>query len=438
MHSLHWLTSIFFIAFASAVAAQIDERCLKPHDLTQTNPACVENFDACSYIMGFGTEFGAIQIVWLDTGDICGWHYDGTRMDGTNFADGKLSVRLFEADTLNEWGAPAEDTSYSLRSAATLEKSLTESLVIWEGTTIDVGNNIKSEPVFLQRARIIDGEDTSIDYEDLDVATRSALEAEANFRFNEGHGAYYCGDGGCDDNFVYVQVEPSKAEEYLSTLRASNFDVIGVEWAEDNSWCAGFHGAAREDLLCSIVEAIPLRSPEVTMQLREIPGVVIAYRSGGAAGADATSFFLSTNEFLKDERTMDGFKAATVFDGAIRSIYPNSALYEFSEPEFSDNSLKWEIVGRSDALQRIQNPSREQKNEWWKVRVQLAILQKNAGDYFLSLGLPETKVTTWGFSSTPSADKFATELTNDPRFLQFRNRLMSAIARGVPGEIFIP
>lgn len=439
MRTLFWIIFSNLLLFSSiAEATEIDKRCLRPDDQTQTNAACIKNFDACSYIMGFGAEFGALQIIWLEDGAICGWNYDGHRLDGRNSAPGKLSVRLFKPDVLNEWGGPANGTTFSLHSTAKLKKTITEKMIVWHGSTEDVGFNINPELVFLQKRRFFEREEKPSNEKFVDEYVKLKTKEDPDFYINEGHGAYYCGDGGCSDNHIFVYVDPSKSEEYMYRLKASNLDVVSTVWSEDPEVCSGLHVEKNVNLLCSVVEAVPLRSPEVTMLLRDLPGVVTAYRSGGGAGADATSFFLSTNEFLKDSRTMDGFKAAAVFDKAIRLAYPTSSYYEISDVEFSDNSLKWNVIGRSDALQRVKNPSRDQKNEWWKIRIQLAVLQKNAGEYFLSLGLPETRVTTWGFSSTPSADKFVTELTNDRRFLEFRNRIMSAIAFGVPGNIEIP
>lgn len=412
----------------------------------QTNADCVHSSDNCTYIMGFGSIFAPIQLTWFQNGRVCGWNYEGHRFSAINYADGKLSVKVYSAETSDETGSRIWKISY----LADLRKVVGDTHVIWEGNS----NETKEggvEPVYVQRLRIFD--ESSDESEPLTPQSEAEVELIENEEEHEKlflsqHGAYYCGDGGCDDNFVYVAVLESKKNDFLRRIRTSNFDIIDfkeINYNEHCSWLPEALFVADQEnkvdlgpLNCFKIEAIPLRSPEVTMKLRDLSEVAYARRTGGGAGADATSFFLETEEFLLDDRTLDGFKAATHFDEAIRNFFPSSDHYEISEPIFTNNSLYWDVKGRGFALQKIKNPSPDQLAEWWKIRVQLVILQANAGEYFLSLGLPETRITSWGFSSPPSDAKFEVELTNDERFIAFRNRIMSAVAKNIKGSIFIP
>ena len=465
---------------------------------------CLDYPDNCNYQLSVGAIFTPIYMYFYENDLVCGGYpYGRLRIEGHNHAEGKIKLSILEKIGGNEYVEENENRKIIYQGDVT--KRLTEELIIWEGFVYSLDGS-ERQPIYIKRIRSLPNENVfytlksnwvnlpigSWDKEALSLV--GATDFDSDIVTKELHGAYYCGDGGCEPEGIGVLVKKTEVEEFLDRLNKSGLpytraelgkdnedllycdvnesynliskrlaDEIGVEDEEElysnpelvpmgaSHFSSGDSLAQSEiqedsdrpaarlenEFVCIHVYAVPLREPYVTMALREFPEVYVARRFGGGAGADAISFFLETQTLLSDTNSLNFKNAVEAFGSAMVNYFPNSPNYEISEPVFRNNSLFWNIKGRRTALEKRNNFSDAEAAEWWKVRVQLLIAQKNFGDYILLLGLPETRTINWGLSSFPVDEKFTKELTNDQRFLDFRNRLIGALTKELNGMVFI-
>ena len=415
------------------------------------DPNNVEGQEWRDYIFSMGSIFAPMAMVWDEGVGGCVsalWEEGNTHFGAINRV--VVRERRGTQALVHFFLAGSNDAPRSPVATATLNRKYSNGIVTWEGIAVS-HDLMVGEPVYLK--------EQSYHLQEPSKPDRSLKHlVDHDFRVGEGHGAYYCGDGGCDGPEVLTIVGKNDVASFKRDLNLSGFEYVNYyEIADEfceipaitSAYSSGFTRAHFDaegnrvdpielDAVCFDVVAVPLREPQLTIALRSMPQVQFARRYGGMAGTYATSFSLSTLRFLDDYRNLDVLAASTFFDNALRKYYlQDDADIEVLAPVFRDNSLIWQLKGRRVAFEKRANFSGADEAEWWKIQIQMAIFQQNYGTYYLSLGLPETRVAYWGFDEFPADEKFeGGELTNDERFLDFRDRLMGVLTKDVAGTMF--
>jgi hypothetical protein len=120
---------------------------------------------------------------------------------------------------------------------------------------------------------------------------------------------------------------------------------------------------------------------------------------------------MSTDPYLGRRFTHGGRQAVQFPPGAVAvfgeaiSTYFGGTGVTVSGPFARQNSFFWEFKGRRFQFERITTPSAAERTEWWKVRLQVAITEKNGGEYVSIVGLPETRISSWALDTVPNDEK---------------------------------
>ncbi|MCW2307948.1 hypothetical protein [Rhodobium gokarnense] len=450
------------------------------NDDPSSSNECLQELDRCTYRASIGSIFKPIYLIFYDNKLVCGGDpYGRLRIEGHNYEQGKIDIAVLEKIGGNDYFEENEKRKVIYRGALT--KRITKELIIWEGY-VRTPDGSEQQSAYIKRNRefrnIFANKFESPpfgvwDKELIAQVENSDLEDGYIYSSKELHGAYYCGDGGCEAEGIGVIVRKDEIDHFLARLKKSGLQYLSVKFSTDddrlfcyissygsqiyeriaktlgiedeqdfydetNPEAAKAAKSLKDEFICIHVNAVPLHEPHVTMSLRKFPEVYAARRLGGGAGADAISFFVNGQTFLRDSNSLNFGRAIEVFGSALGTYYPSSSNYDISDPFVRNNSIFWNVKGRRVALEKRRNFSVAEAAEWWKLRIQLFIAQKNFQEYVLVLNLPETRVTNWGFDSFPVDEKFEKELTNDPRFLDFRDRLIGVLTKEINDPVFIP
>jgi hypothetical protein len=181
----------------------------------------------------------------------------------------------------------------------------------------------------------------------------------------------------------------------------------------------------------------PFEEGTVVNTLKLKSYVRAARRFGGDAGTDTDTLVIKSDTLLSQNLRINIPVAIPIFQDAITKYFDGTGL---PVPDVSSrqNSLMWVLKGRRAQFEKTANPSPAERSEWWKVRLQVAITEANAGTYILVVGMPETRTTAWALDSVPTDEKFTTELTNDNRFLDLQGRLIVAMTKFIAAAKVLP
>lgn len=421
------LALLFFLItpFASAYA-QCQSQIVTAEGSEPNNDTCIENWDACTYLMGVGAIFSPVNLTWYSDGTVCGGYpYGDLRIEGHNHAAGKMTIYV-----LLEASDSQRDTIFS----GELTKRLTTRSIIWEGTASSPDG--RSEPIYLKRSRF-----PPTDLSPIKIPTRTSEQTDLEFQYGAGHGAYYCGDGGCDAAGVFVVVNAGSEASFLTDLANSDIkhrDVTRVPETDSANICnIGPHNT-RLDLggnACFIVSPVPLFEPETTMALRQFDNVIYTRRFGGEATVDETSFMLEDGQLLINRNTVNTGALSALYNDTIAensmSLQEFDSFLQISEP----NALSWKIQSNRSVFDniRLAHPN----VEWWQFTLRLYVAQKNFGQYVLALEITDGKS---GFAKAGEliADDALTGTISDEDMLHIHARLFAMISKNVPRHIFIP
>jgi hypothetical protein len=234
----------------------------------------------------------------------------------------------------------------------------------------------------------------------------------------------FCGDGGCDPLTINVAVKKGSEAQLLRD--AKNMSISKIEPVKE---CETYQ--LKKDEVCFLATTYPLEEGQVVNAFKLKSYVRHAQRTGGASGVDTETLYLQSDKLLSSNRSLNLAVVVPMFQQAIARHFEGTGL-TVSEASPRRNSLFWDLKGQRFQFEKKSNPSPAEKSEWWKVRLQVAVTEANAGTYVLLIGLPETRIFSWGLSSIPNDEKFNTELTNDDRFLDLQAQLITTLTKFIP------
>lgn len=365
------------------------------------------------YLLGIDRLLEPVAVRFFPDGLVCGQggSMGNIRIEGSNISEGQLQLRLLEVPPLS-----AEEKTdnrqqeflrrfFSQNLVGSATRRLTPETIIWEGTV--QGASGRQFDFYLKRTRPT-------------VQKAAAATKES------------CGDGGCDPLSFVVKVK--KGFEATLLRDAKNMPISKIKPAKV---CFEL-GEPKNNEMCFEGNAWPFEEPNVVETLKRKPYTIEARRKGGDAGVDAESIFLDSDKLLAKNLRINIPVAVPLFHNAIAQFFSGTEL-EVREPISRQNSLFWEFKGRRYQFEKKRNPSPAERSEWWKVRLQIAVTEKNAGEYVLLIVLPETRITSWAASTVPNDEKFSQgELTNDERFIDLQGRLITALTKELPASKALP
>ena len=393
------------------------------------------------YMLGIDHLLEAVNVKFFEDGRVCGMDSWGIGIEGFSTEKGKIEliflvlpnddVEKSNKDTTSDQKSQKEPTSneqskeketsdeesqgeisyerkkkniYKLflqNLSGNAVKRQTSDLIFWEGNVSNSDGKIF--PFYLKRSH--------------DTVKKPSTSSKE-----------YCGDGECDPLSFVVKIKRVAADLFLNDIK--KMPITSVTQSNQLIKCP-YLDEPKDDEYCYTGNTWPFEKSHVILMLKRKKYVVSARRGGGDAGIDAESMFLDSDKLISRNFRLNLPVAVPLFHDAITHFFDDTGL-EVGEPISKQNSLVWEFKGHRSQFEKKSSPSPSEKSEWWKVRLQVAITELNAGTYVLLVGMPETRIASWALDTVPNDAKFTTELTNDERFLDLQGRLLVAISKEVP------
>jgi hypothetical protein len=364
------------------------------------------------YLLGIDKLLEPVLVRFFPDGHVCGMNpYLDIRFEGSMPNDGQLQLSFLAAPPLEANERNSTDPSvvqkkyiialFSRGIAGEARRQQTSDLILWDGQAQD--STGRKLDFYLKRAQ-----------------PTARLPAPSN-----NDAVNRCGDGGCDPLKFVVAVKPGTVDTLRTDLKQMPVDKIEQVKGDGCPYVKATKGD-----ICFVGMAWPFEEATVVHALKLKSYVRDARRFGGDAGTDTDSLLIKSDSLLSQNLRINVPVAVPLFQDALRGYFDGSGL---SVPDAASrqNSLTWEIKGRRPQFERNAHPSPSEQAEWWKIRLQVAITEGAPGTYVLIVGVPESRTTAWALNSVPTDEKFTTELTNDPRFLDLQGRLIVAITKSV-------
>jgi hypothetical protein len=391
-------------------------------------PSCVwddqsfgEQDGAAEYMLGIDKLLEPVLVRFFPDGHVCGMNpFLDIRFEGTNPSDGQLQLSFLTPPAL----APEERNStdefvlrkkyiialFSRKITGEARKQLTTDLFLWDGQAQDEKG--RKLDFYLKRTR-----------PNVPMPNPSNKDA-----------VNYCGDGGCEPFKFVVSIKPQSEAKLLQDIKQMPVDKIERFKGDD---CPYIESQTKKGDACFVGMTWPFEEGTVVNTLKLKSYVRAARRFGGDAGTDTDTLVIKSDTLLSQNLRINIPVAIPIFQDAITKYFDGTGL---PVPDVSSrqNSLMWVLKGRRAQFEKTANPSPAERSEWWKVRLQVAITEANAGTYILVVGMPETRTTAWALDSVPTDEKFTTELTNDNRFLDLQGRLIVAMTKFIAAAKVLP